>query len=156
MLRHPGGRGFETCPPQTTGLHVDTGVSHHYLHRSSAEGVRLRSRFMGVSAGDVTPEPGYRPQGIGGPWNVPSEAVSLVVKKFPRISSLSVHRLEGWASFSKKKTDEKEQFLSGLRPKVKFLSGQVNWTLRAHFWVFFSQTLPMASFYVYAHLSLGY
>lgn len=68
-----------------------------------------------------------------GPWNVPSEAVSLVVKKFPRISSLSVHRLEGWASFSKKKTDEKEQFLSGLRPKVKFLSGQVNWTLRAHF-----------------------
>lgn len=63
----------------------------------------------------------------------------------------------GWLGilFEKKKSDQKGQFLSGLCPKVKFLSGQVKWTLRAHFWVFFSQNLPMASFDVYAHLSLG-
>ena len=80
----------------------------------------------------------------------------LVVKNFPRILSFFVRRLDGCASFSRKKTDEKEQFLSGLRSKVKFLSGQVKWTLRAHFWVFFSKTPPMASFDVCAHLSSKY
>ena len=82
---------------------------------------------------------------------------SLVVKKFPRILSFfKVRRLDGWASFSTKKSDEKEQFLSGLHPKVEFLSGQVKWTLRAHFWVFFSKTPPVASFDVCAHLSSKY
>ena len=79
----------------------------------------------------------------------------LVVKKFPRILIFFVRHLDDWASFLKKKSDEKEQFLSGLRQKVKFLSGQVKWTLRAQFWVFFSKTLPVASFDVCAHLSSG-
>jgi len=94
-------------------------------------------------------------EGSVGPLKAHPDAISLVVKKFPRILSLYVHCLDGWASFSKKKTDEKDQFLSRLCPKVKFLSGQVKWTLRAHFWVFFSKTLPMASFDVCTHLSLG-
>ena len=87
-----------------------------------------------------------------GPPNIPSDAVSLGGEKIPTDLEFLC------ASFSvlfEKKSDEKEQFLSGLRSKVKFLSGQVKWTLRALFWVFFFKTPPMASFDVCAHLSSG-
>ena len=60
---------------------------------------------------------------------------------------------DGWESFSKKNSGQKGQILSGRHPKVKKLSRTVKWTLRAHFWVFFSKILPMASYDVCAHLT---
>ena len=55
-------------------------------------------------------------------------------------------------AFFEKKIWSKRSNFSRTSPKSKFFIRTVKWALRAHFWVFFSKNLPMASCEVCAHL----
>ena len=65
--------------------------------------------------------------------------------------------LFGWLGihFFKRISMNKVNFYPDFAQKWNILFGQVKWTLRAHFWVFFSKDSPIASLDVCAHLSSG-